>query len=838
MKTRSRRCAIAACGLCIAAGVVCGQTANPPARVPEGEQILFLIDDSGSMTASGFDLQRPFASRWELVQEIFPKWLAKLPHNVPAGVVSVGGNCGVPPNLSIRATLDRTLVGSALLNMQPNGSTKLNQVLAASPTLFQPGVAGAKRIVLLSDGLNTCEPLGSTCELARKLHADYGITIDVVSLVTDPSVEPEFRCVADVSKGSFQSPQTLVDLSQIQIGRVDFWPYVVMILVFFTLSLSARILYRHGVHVWRWSPLKSISGASAFLLFGCLSAYLVLFLFNSWFSMAVGLFAAAGLLAISSHRAENPATTVAADRPWPTNSLGVALVFGVLLSTTSAAGQSLPASCKKVVQGTPRHHHIIALDMSGSVARFIPDMKLLVACYATNYALPGEEISLLAFGTNSRGEVREIRTFAVPPSGSTEVLNGLLDDLALQDVRATRTYFRPLADFLNEFLKGVRLEPVVVVVSDGKSDGFADAASGRVNFREIPFESFGKQGIYSAPGMNGWRVAIQSAASMDLTALFQNPIVERHPKDRSHQTLSSVLQPCLVDPQVYFDPDTEITVVPHWNPFNRIDSGTLTLTISSECVTRLRSFRVQMRRGQKLIELGSISATPIGESARSFRLPISQSPTGVESTEASIQLVLDQGTSSRVVYPQSNSITVVRETPYLREYGLPLTTGALAGVLVLFFAIRTIGHHSTEKKNRPMFVKGLSGYAVAVKPGQRISVGGEGCDVSLPELPPQVVLAYAESINDRNALLLHPEPGFQLRVDGKSVLGTTVYSLGHQLQFTSPEGAAFDLKLFSATERSVGFGSSMFGPDSSTDQLFSSKEVGSSGRAANSNFPI
>ena len=40
---------------------------------------------------------------------------------------------------------------------------------------------------------------------------------------------------------------------------------------------------------------------------------------------------------------------------------------------------------------------IIALDLSGSVKRVIPDMKRLTFCYLNAYALPGEQVTLDAF---------------------------------------------------------------------------------------------------------------------------------------------------------------------------------------------------------------------------------------------------------------------------------------------------------------------------------------------------------------------------------------------------------------------------------------------------------
>jgi hypothetical protein len=784
----------------------------------ESEQVLFLVDDSASMAELGFDVTRPTTSRWELVQEAYPQWLSRLAPDDLTGLVTVGGECNAAPGISIPVSSERTRMEAALKNLSPHGSTKLNAVLQSSPSLFNLGVRGHKRVVLLSDGLNTCQPSGSTCEIARDLHTRYGIAIDVVSLVTDPTVEHEFKCVASATDGNFSAPDSFADLVKIRIGQVNAWPYIVLTLTFMTLVQAARILYRQAVHSWRWSVGKAVAAGGIMLCSGLLSAYLALFFRTGALNMLLGLLTLAAIVACCGKARRATGCPDPSDhRTWLNTLLSIAVMLIPLLCVPSMSAQALPATCNKIAQGPPRYHHVIALDLSGSVVRHLPEMKLLVACYATDYALPGEQITLVVFGTDSQGSVKEIQTFVVPPSGSTDILNSLLDDLAIQNPTETRTYFRPLADFLNQFLKNVQLQPIVLVISDGRSDGFHDAATGRVDFREIPFESLGRHGIYSAPGMRGWRVAIDTGSAIDLSALFQHMIVGSSWKEHARQPLGPVLNPCLVDPQIYFEPDSEVSLMPSWNPADQSLRGHLHISVTSECVTRLRSFRVQWVRGQDTLDIGSKSSTPIGGSPRLFDLPLSKPADGTSNLETSVQLLLDQGNSTRVIYPQKNAITRVREVTYWEAHGRLAFFFGLALFCATFSLIAAVRKHSMDRHNRPQFVKPLGGFAVGMHPASPVSIGGEGCDIAIPDLPPRTVLAYAEPSGDPASILVHPEPGFHLRVNGRNVAGSTVYRLGQQMQLVSTEGVSLDLKLFAAKEDEVGFG---------TQHLDTSGEIG------------
>lgn len=160
---------------CLLAGAwpALAQPAGP--LPPEAEQVLFVVDDSASMSAPAGDPDDPLASRWQMVQKAYPIWLERLGPEVLVGGVSLGGTCSAAPAMRLPVGTERQQLAAAIATTRPNGWTNLNTVPQSAPGLFASAVRGSKRIVLLSDGLNTCPPTGPTCDIARQLHRDHGI---------------------------------------------------------------------------------------------------------------------------------------------------------------------------------------------------------------------------------------------------------------------------------------------------------------------------------------------------------------------------------------------------------------------------------------------------------------------------------------------------------------------------------------------------------------------------------------------------------------------------------------------------------------------------------------
>jgi len=747
------------------------------------EQILFIIDSSSSMTEPAGYPEDPKASRWQVVQRLAPEWLSRIPDDTLVGAVSVGGDCHGSPAINLTVGANRSQIAEAITNEVPSGGTPLNAALKASPSLFAANLQGGKKVVVFSDGMNTCPPDEPTCEIVRELHAKHGIIVDVVAWVTEPSMVNEFKCVAAYGGGTFTAPSSFQDLFKLPFLVFDPWRYVVLALGLMTLMLGSLVMYRHGYYAMNWSNRTASMVASIITAAGALALYLVLFVGTGWIASLLGLVLIVSAIAIAISRSNRSKRSV----PLSTGILVIAWLSACPLTASSQSGQ-----CSQSVQGTARYHHILALDTSGTVTRNFNEMKALVSCYAEMYTLPGEEISLVAFGINAQGSVREVATFTVPQSRSTGMLNRALNDLEIQNPAETRTYFKPLADYFNQRLRTVRLEPVMLVISDGKSDGFEDARLGRVNFREIPFESFGKRGMYAAPGVSGWRVAVQGGAGLDLTALFKQRIFP------NQNTTGDLIDECLVDPNLLFETSDTVILRRRFNPFSKSVEGTLTMTVKHDCVSRFRSFRVELRRGNEVQEIGSVSNMSINTEPSDLSFSFRRDASGVELSEAIVQLELDQGDTERTIYAVKPSRIVLKEISYMSAYGF-YWGGALA-VAVVMVSIFVIGTRRwrTREGGRPQLIGVMGGNSIALGPNQRVEMGGAGAALQVPGVGEGIILGSIESASVKGKFTVQSADRFRMKVNGFESMGSSDYTLGTPLQFINiQDGATYDVTLYS-----------------------------------------
>jgi len=798
-----------------------GPQVSPPSA--EFDQELFLIDDSSSMNDRALDPQNPALTRWDLVNRVLPVWLSRLDSGVQVGAVSIGGGCGETPTIELPVGSDRAAVLAALGSARPHGSTNLNTVLRAAPSLFKLDAAGSKHILLLSDGADTCAP-DSTCAIARELNERYGIRIDIVAWITDPGMADEFRCMAAATGGSFSAPQTAAAWSQVPLalGGFDPWPYIVLTLGLVTTLIAGGITYRQLHRGLGWETGIARVVASAVVIVLATGFYLALFTASGTlvavlgFLVLVGFFLTAVLGRSQDH---SPRTTAP-----PLWALVVAALISLGAATATAEAHQQASHRERAARASDaptasdqsqsraaaapepqpaalaRYRHILVLDGSGSVTDVIDQMKDFLVAYADK-ARPGEEITVVLFSADEQASVRELKTFTVGPSGAANTLAQILDDLKTQDPRRTKTLFRPLADFLNTFLKGVQLQPVIITVSDGVSDEPQT---------DLPFEALGTRGVYRAPGIQGWKVAVLGGEGLDLTDLFRRPLGGGKTGSGRRTRTAVAVDPALVDPVLVVDCDPTLTLRPAWWPpfFASTSVGEVTLRVSHERVTRFSSFIVRVGRGSDFQTVGRVDNVPISTSPNTFTFPVTQPVSAADSEKLTIQLVIDQGDGQqKVVYPHNQpAVTVVRQS-YLGAYGLYAL--ALVGLLGAGFTATavTTRRRQVRARTRPEIVKIAGGPATIIRPGQSVSIGGDGCPLSIPGVLPGCELGFVEWSGVHGEVLVRPADAVDLKVDGIEAAGATRYRLGRRLQFVTSDGGVHDVVLHPASIREAGFGS-------------------------------
>ncbi|MEV7678539.1 MULTISPECIES: VWA domain-containing protein [unclassified Streptomyces] len=218
----SRRSAAAVCGLVatLAVGLF------PPAAAadePTGKpapKVDLVLDVSGSMRARDIDGQ----SRMAAAKQAFNEVLDAVPQEVELGIRTLGADypgkdtkvgCKDTRQLYPVGPLDRTEAKTAVATLVPTGWTPIGPALLGAAEDLDGGDA-TRRIVLITDGEDTCAPL-DPCEVAREIAArGIHLTIDTLGLVPDAKTRRQLTCIAEATGGTYTSVRHTDELS----GRV------------------------------------------------------------------------------------------------------------------------------------------------------------------------------------------------------------------------------------------------------------------------------------------------------------------------------------------------------------------------------------------------------------------------------------------------------------------------------------------------------------------------------------------------------------------------------------------------------------------------------------------
>ncbi len=229
MITRQRPAAwVIALLAALTAGVV---TAGPAAADDDDEparpdpKVELVLDVSGSMRARDIDGK----SRMAAAKQAFNEVLDATPDEVALGIRTLGANyrgddrktgCKDTELLYPVERLDkagRTDAKTAVATLAPTGWTPIGPtLLKAADDLTDDTAERSRRIVLISDGEDTCQPL-DPCVVAREISAKgIHLTIDTLGLVPDAKTRDQLSCIAEATGGTYTSIRHTDELA----GRV------------------------------------------------------------------------------------------------------------------------------------------------------------------------------------------------------------------------------------------------------------------------------------------------------------------------------------------------------------------------------------------------------------------------------------------------------------------------------------------------------------------------------------------------------------------------------------------------------------------------------------------
>lgn len=179
-----------------------------------------MLDVSGSMRTRDIDGQ----SRMTAAKQAFNEVLDAVPEQVELGIRTLGadypGNdrkvgCKDTKQLYPVGPLDRTEAKTAVATLAPTGWTPIGPALLGAADDLEGGDS-TRRIVLISDGEDTCGPL-DPCEVARDIAArGIHLVIDTLGLVPNAKIREQLTCIAEATGGTYTAVQHTDELS----GRV------------------------------------------------------------------------------------------------------------------------------------------------------------------------------------------------------------------------------------------------------------------------------------------------------------------------------------------------------------------------------------------------------------------------------------------------------------------------------------------------------------------------------------------------------------------------------------------------------------------------------------------
>ncbi|MDX5569008.1 VWA domain-containing protein [Streptomyces sp. ID05-04B] len=216
---RTQRLAAGVCALlaALAAGIAFPAGAVADETTAAAPKVDLVLDVSGSMRTKDMD----GGTRMAAAKQAFNEVLDATPENVLLGIRTLGANypgddrktgCKDTAQLYPVGPLDRTEAKTAVATLSPTGWTPIGPALLKAADDLEGGT-GSKRIVLISDGEDTCPPL-DPCEVAREIAAKgIGLTIDTLGLVPNVKMRRQLSCIAEATGGTYTSVEHTDELT-------------------------------------------------------------------------------------------------------------------------------------------------------------------------------------------------------------------------------------------------------------------------------------------------------------------------------------------------------------------------------------------------------------------------------------------------------------------------------------------------------------------------------------------------------------------------------------------------------------------------------------------------
>jgi len=190
---------------------------NPTETPAEPPKVELVLDVSGSMRARDIDGR----SRISVAQQAFNEVVDALPDETQLGIRVLGATytgkdkkqgCLDTQQIVPVGPVNRAQAKAAVATLRPTGFTPVGLALRSAAQDLGTG-STARRIVLITDGEDTCAP-PDPCEVARELAAQgTKLVVDTLGLAPDEKVRRQLLCIAGATGGTYTAAQSADELT-------------------------------------------------------------------------------------------------------------------------------------------------------------------------------------------------------------------------------------------------------------------------------------------------------------------------------------------------------------------------------------------------------------------------------------------------------------------------------------------------------------------------------------------------------------------------------------------------------------------------------------------------
>lgn len=198
----------------------CGDGANGADLNNRPQNILLMLDSSGSMRATAGDGKTKIAA----AKDALNKYVANAPAKVRFGFLVYGHkgsnqesgkaeSCAGIEILSALGEISKQNVGEVLDRFEPVGYTPIGASLEKAREAFASQEAADNRIILVSDGIETCggDPIAAAKSLKE---AGFRVTVDVVGFDVSTNDAAQLRRIAEAGGGTYTDAKSASDLDK------------------------------------------------------------------------------------------------------------------------------------------------------------------------------------------------------------------------------------------------------------------------------------------------------------------------------------------------------------------------------------------------------------------------------------------------------------------------------------------------------------------------------------------------------------------------------------------------------------------------------------------------